>query len=194
MNFNCTKKFFMAVFICITVLSTATSTSFAGGFFSDLENAWNDANTDTSLSTRFPRSDMAIGGISLGGSIQYVEQIYGAPTKSYIDLDMSDYSHGKTVAYNYNDKFIVYAGNSGQHIDSIICRESGLSMPGGIAVGMKYSIVKKIYGGGRHLEDDFIVQKIDKTNSYAYNAGTWNLQFSVDSEGIIRQIVIYSGV
>lgn len=146
-------------------------------------------------SAGMPRGDIAIGGVTVGTSLDYVEQIYGKPTASY--YGEGDYMYGKTIIYNYNQMFVVYAaskGNQNRKIFSIICREKGLSTPGGLAVGMKFAIAKKIYGSPLSVNKNTTVNPVDGCRAYQYNSGSINMQFSVDKEGIIRQIVIYSGV
>ncbi|OUO40974.1 hypothetical protein B5F82_02735 [Megamonas hypermegale] len=143
-----------------------------------------------------PRSDMVIGGITMGSSLDYVEQVYGLPNKSY--YGEGDWITGESLIYEYvngNNLFKVVAGTKGNFnriVYSITCREKGLSTPSGLSVGMNFSEVKKLYGKGSAIKKDMAVSPIDKCSYYEYNSGSNIMQFAVDSDGIIRQIVIFN--
>lgn len=160
-----------SLFLLLAILCISTTTCFAS----------------------IPRTDMAIGGVTLGSSLNYVKQIYGPPTSFY--YEDGDYITGKIAVYSYNQMFVIYARTRNQPagmIDSIICRDKGLSTPAGFAVGMNFDIVKKIYG--YPYESKYPVNPVSGCKHYGYNNGSYNMEFAVDSKKIIRQIVVYSGV
>lgn len=159
-----------SLFLLLAILCISTTTCFAGNI---------------------PRHDIAIGGISYGTSMNYVKQIYGTPTKiTYAD---GEWHTGKLIAYNYNDKFIVEGVVKNNTVDFIVCREKGLSTPGGLAVGMKYDIAKKIYGEGQRL-DLIKGYHQDGYKHYSYGSFGINMELVVDKQGIINEIKIYSGL
>lgn len=145
-----------------------------------------------------PRNDMVIGGITIGSSLDYVEQVYGSPNELY--YGDGDWLTGQSLTYKYvngNNLFKVVAGtkgNSNRRVYSIVCRERGLYTPKGLSVGMNFNEVKKIYGNGTSLKKNMVVLPIDKCRYYEYNSGSNSMQFTVDSNNIIRQIAIVSGV
>lgn len=157
-----------SIFLLLAILCISTTTCFAYGI---------------------PRNDMAIGGIAYGTSMDYVKQIYGTPTKiTYAD---GEWHTGKLIVYNYNDKFIVSGSVRTNTVVSIVCTEKGLSTPGGLAVGMKYDIVKKIYGNGGRM-DLLVKRPSDGYKYYYYSNATNEIQFIVDKQGIIQKIFIYN--
>ena len=161
-----------SIFLLLAILCISTTTCFAYGI---------------------PRNDMAIGGVTLGTSLDYVKQIYGSPTSSY--YEEGDYMTGKIAVYSYNQMFVIYAGTKNHpegRVYSVICRDKGLSTPAGFAVGMKFDIVKKIYGYPN--ETKYPINPVEGCRHYEYNTGSYNMQFAIDSNKIIRQIVVYSGV
>ena len=143
----------------------------------------------TCFASPFPRYDIAIGGIGIGTSMDYVKQVYGEPSSISYGYE---YPYGDTVTYNYNDLLEITGAIRTGDVYAISCKEKRLSTPGGIAVGMKYGIVKKIYGIGRRLDLNSYF-KDDGYKHYEYNYGPRNIVFVVN-DGIIRKINIYSGI
>ncbi len=130
-----------------------------------------------------PESDIAIGGITLGASVDYVRSIYGAPD-SITDINNGKGSEPLTL-FRYGDSFFVYLN---QHSGRVAKVEStgnnGLKTPAGFAVGMKISDV------ARHYKD--AGRSADGGKFYAYTAKWWKiLAFQANDEGIITSISIY---
>lgn len=85
-----------------------------------------------------PRSEVALGGVPLGSTPEYVKSIYGEPS-SY------DRGAGDSIIYNYNGTFkIMFA--SGKYMYWLeTTANNGITTPSGVAVGMNASILNK-YG------------------------------------------------
>lgn len=87
-----------------------------------------------------PASELALGGINLGASSEYVKSIYGEPT-SY------DKGNGTALIYNYNGTFkIMFAGINHEYMYWLeTTANNGITTPSGVAVGMNVSVLDK-YG------------------------------------------------
>jgi hypothetical protein len=85
-----------------------------------------------------PSSEVALGGIKLGASPEYVKSIYGEPT-SY------DKGNGDSIIYNYNNTFkIMFSGGKYMYWMETTAN-NGIKTPSGIAVGMNASVLDR-YG------------------------------------------------
>ncbi len=85
-----------------------------------------------------PSSEVALGGIQLGSSPEYVKSVYGEPT-SY------DKGNSDSIIYNYNGTFkLMFA--SGKYMYWMeTTANNGIKTPSGIAVGMNVSVLDR-YG------------------------------------------------
>ena len=85
-----------------------------------------------------PPSEVALGGITLGASPEYVKSVYGEPT-SY------DKGYGDSIIYNYNNTFkIMFSGGKYMYWMETTAN-NGIKTPSGIAVGMNASVLDR-YG------------------------------------------------
>ena len=117
------------------------------------------------------KEEMSIGGIQIGSSLDYVEQIYGQPTNkrasSGSSLDYMEQIYGQPtnkqasidhggIIDNYNNLFVITAHklNGTTFVDSIICREGNLSTPSGFAVGTPFANVIAKYPKGSLLTEE----------------------------------------
>ena len=133
--------------------------------------------------TEIPKSELNIGGINPGQDINYVERVYGKPTK--ID------DEGFFQTYNYNDKFIVKAKlNKGYKVTSVASYEKGLKMPGGFMVGMPYADVVKKHGkvNGAKFKGTGVEAQFKGCTEYTYYSGDQQAVFIVDKKGIVQGI------
>ncbi len=90
-----------------------------------------------------PREDVALGGIPLNATEEYVRSVYGAPDDiSY----KTDGAFGKTRKFVYGTSFFVTFNNRDKVIDVMSNGNNGLKTPPGFAVGMPMSEVKAHYG------------------------------------------------
>ncbi|WP_196590536.1 hypothetical protein [Pectinatus frisingensis] len=105
-------------------------------------------------------------GGNIGTSLDYVEQIYGQPTKQSTGTYHNEVQY---ITYDYNDLFSVNAYytlngfNSGTYVDGIVCREGNLSTPSGFAVGMPFKNVTAKYPKSRlmtNLNGFMVIEKI----------------------------------
>ena len=83
-------------------------------------------------------SEVALGGIKLGSSPEYVKSVYGEPT-SY------DYGAGNSIIYNYNGTFKIMFSSGKYMYWMETTANNGITTPSGIAVGMNASVLNK-YG------------------------------------------------
>ena len=134
-----------------------------------------------------PTSEIAIGGITVGSSADYVKSIYGEP-----DRITTTYNHalwrGKIDEYYYGDSFHIILSD-----DKVIwlgtTANNGLATPAGIRVGMKVSTLIDVYGNGKAHRDRYgnICDYYYRSVKSEYSA----LKFGVDRNGIIT--AIYAG-
>ena len=130
-----------------------------------------------------PESEFYIGGITVGQTLDYVEQIYGKPGK--ID------DQGYFQTYNYNDLFVVKAKlNQGYKVCSVAIYEKGLTTPSGFTADMPYSEVTKKYGVGHEVKfkGEGIEAKLKGCKDFTYFCNNKQMVFLVDKKGIIKAI------
>ena len=135
-------------------------------------------------------AEINIGGIGIGTSLDYVEEIYGPPTKKE---SFKNYM-GTGVVYNYKDLFLIsalYTKRNTTYVDSIICREGNLKTPSGFAVGTDYADVLKKYGKVPPLPADHVTNYKKEYQYYQYPCGALGMIFVVDSKNIIQEIRCY---
>lgn len=85
-----------------------------------------------------PKDEVALGGINLGATPEYVKSIYGEPT-SY------DRGYGDSIIYNYNGTFkVMFSGGKYMYWMETTAN-NGITTPSGIAVGMDASVLSQ-YG------------------------------------------------
>lgn len=135
-------------------------------------------------------SEINIGGIGIGSSLDYVEQIYGQPTTK---KEFKNYM-GSGIVYNYKDKFIIsalYTKSNGTYIDTIICKENNLSTPSGFSVGTPYEKTIEKYGKGNPLPKERITDYKKDLTYYEHSYGNLFMLFTVDKKGIIQEIKCY---
>lgn len=134
--------------------------------------------------------EINIGGISIGSSLDYVEQIYGTPTskKNFDDI------MGNGEIYYYNNKLIISALNTKNgttYVNDIVCRESNLTTPSGFAVGTSYENVLKKYKKVEPLSKDRVNNYKQNYIYYEHTCGNLYMRFTVDKKGIIQEIECY---
>lgn len=130
-----------------------------------------------------PESEFYIGGITVGQTFDYVEQIYGKPGK------IED--EGFFQTYNYNDRFIVKGKlNNGYKVCSVAIYEKGLATPSGFTGETPYAEVTKKYGAGHEMKfkAEGIEAKLKGCKDYTYFCNNKQMVFLVDKKGIIKAI------
>jgi len=88
-------------------------------------------------------SEMAIGGITPGSSLDYVENIYGAPDKTQSarnNHSIAYWGHGFNMTIRPNG-LVNYVTTSANN---------GLGTPAGLAVGQKIQVMYDLYGTPSH--------------------------------------------
>lgn len=131
-----------------------------------------------------PKEDVALGGIPLNVSEEYVRSVYGAPDDiSY----KTDGGFGKTKKFAYGTSFYVTFDNRNRVIDVMSNGNNGLKTPPGFAVGMPMSEVKAYYGSAGYDN-----QGKDGTWSIRYSSD-WGvyIKYIADEDEMIKAIHVY---
>ncbi len=91
-----------------------------------------------------PDSELSLGGVYFGASMQYVESMYGAPDKKSTTHEHPLW-RGEVTTWKYGDSVIVTFSDK-KVINVHISATNGFSTPAGVVVGMDYTIPEKLYG------------------------------------------------
>lgn len=129
-----------------------------------------------------PEEDIAVGGINLGTTRDYVQSVYGEPDNierknlnygsEIIHLEINRYGTSFFVTYDLDTNRVVEVKSTGNN---------GLKVPAGFAVGDNISDVRKYYNGAGFSR---------KKNEQHYTADWYlNLHFEADSKGKIKEII-----
>ncbi|MDQ0202858.1 hypothetical protein [Pectinatus haikarae] len=120
---------------------------------------------------QIPQEEVALGGINLGATPEYVKSVYGEP---------SSYIRSKNgVIYDYNSTFRIYFA-SGKYMYWLeTTANNGIATPSGVTIGMDASILYK-YG------EIYLTEHEGNTTYYSYWApGRITLIFGVQNGKII---------
>ena len=124
--------------------------------------------------------DIALGGIQIGATEDYVKRIYGVPNDTSYD---SNGVWGNVKIYNYGNSFFVSFSN-GKVIEAKTTANNGITAPPGFTVGMPISRVENYYGANKGFAK--------KKGEYCrYNAKWLNISYEADHSGKINLIRIY---
>ena len=116
-------------------------------------------------------SEVALGGIPLGASPEYLKSVYGEPTR-YETVNGG-------VVYNYNNTFRVLFA-SGKYMYWLeTTANNGIGTPSGVRVGMPESVLEK-YG-----ETYFTQQEGNATTKAYWARGRIVLEFRIANGKII---------
>jgi len=88
-------------------------------------------------SAEIPPSEVALGGVPLGASPEYLKSVYGEPTRYERQND--------SVIYNYNNTFRVMFANGKYMYWLETTANNGIGTPSGVRVGMPESVLDQ-YG------------------------------------------------
>lgn len=133
------------------------------------------------------KNQVALGGIPLDASLEYVNSIYGHP--KHID-------GGRIWVSHYGNGFLVYSssrpyiGNSKykpgvNYVDQVLVNQNnGIATPDGAYVGMKENVIQSLYGDAFRT-----FTKEGGIKVYWYFAGTELLEFEAKG-GVVTQIRI----
>ena len=121
-------------------------------------------------------SEVALGGIPLGASPEYLKSVYGEPT-SY-DKSDDGVNYGGVI-YNYNNTFKVYYADGKYMYWLETTANNGIGTPSGIRVGMPESVLEK-YG-----ETYFTRQEGNVTTKAYWARGRIVLEFRIANGKII---------
>lgn len=120
-----------------------------------------------------PSEEIAIGGIPLFSTRDYVRNIYGTP--DVMKITYSRMLDSDVETWDYGGSFILtFVGNGAE---SIICKAAnGLKTPAGIGVGSSESKVREVYGGVR------------KGSFYTYRSELGTELGIIVENGIVKEI------
>ena len=126
-------------------------------------------------------SEFSIGGIRLGSTMNYVESVYGPPTKS--ELVRETGAMGRTIRWTYGTTFIMEFSKdmNGDYSTYMVktTGNNGLKTPSGFTVGQPIWRIQDKYGAALSKSD----------NNYGL-AASWpvRMNFKTDKKGRITEI------
>ena len=130
-----------------------------------------------------PKEDVALGGVTLGATEDYVSGIYGEPD----DITYKTTgAFGKMKTFRYGDSFFVTFGN-GKVIEISSDADNGISTPAGFTVGTPLSDVKDRYRGAGYESKDKQGKRFIR---YSPEWGVY-LMFREGKKGQVGSIGIY---
>ena len=142
-----------------------------------------------------PRSELALGGVTLFTRFANVRQIYGEPTRtSYNDM----YIWGGTVRfyaqYYGNGSFWAMATNRDGVLSVTTTANNGIGTPAGIKVGMSVGRLSMVYGEADYIDEDKNGDSVFHYNERKTGVGCRDsLDFTV-RDGRIIEISLVAGV
>lgn len=135
-------------------------------------------------SANISRTDIAIGGITIGATESYVREIYGEPDEISYESNRLRAGPINRKIFRYGTSFFVVfnTDNNSNTVWEVKSNgNNGLKTPVGFTVGMNLSDVHEYYGQGRR----------GNGSQLAYNADWWyNIMFTAKN-GKITEIWIY---
>ena len=106
-----------------------------------------------SCSAQIASERVALGGIQVGATIDYVKSIYGEPSRiesayvGMLDETITTHHYGETLSIAYDEQRRVHGIRS--------TGNNGFATPDGVSVGMDVSVLQKVYG----KSDDVVPSK-----------------------------------
>ena len=125
---------------------------------------------------------IALGGIGVGMSMNYVKGVYGEPDR--VKTDYSAYWEEELTTHYYGETLeIVY--NESDRVQRVCTKgNNGVVTPDGVRVGMSVGVLKRIYG----KSDD--IQEYETSRHYkSMTSDNFGIRFDL-KEGKITQITV----
>jgi hypothetical protein len=140
-----------------------------------------------------PYSELNIGGIIPSSTLQYVEQVYGTPTKVSTEPYRNGYYY---KIYDYGNGLfgaiaITKGTGSNNYVWGVYCKESNLATPSGFRVGMPFSKVAAKYSAPQPVKNRRDSRLLDY--EYFIYHGMGSMIFTVDQKGLITRISFFTG-
>lgn len=139
--------------------------------------------------TTIPKSEMSIGKIACGHTLNYVEKMYGKPKDVLEKNDMK--------SCLYTNKFVVQGKKSGNdyRVYSVMCYQDGQETPSGFKVGSSFKNVVAKYGTVKGLPVDptsYFYKKynLEGCQEYTYICDDSSITFTVDKNQIIKGMLL----
>lgn len=129
--------------------------------------------------------EVAIGGITLGSTEEYVRSVYGAPDEVTYSKDSV---FGEKHTARYGNSFFITYGKTNHVIKVETTANNGLKTPSGISVGQAVSAVTDYYPKSSLREG-----KVKNGNRAYFCNGSWttNMSFEYNNKKKITSISIY---
>ena len=141
-----------------------------------------------------PRSELALGGVTLFTRFANVQRIYGQPTStSYEDYNIWGGTSRFYTQYYGNGSFSVTATNRDGVVSVTTTANNGIGTPAGIKVGMNQGRLAMVYGEVDSIWDDNNGDKIFVYYENVNNKEPDGLQFTVRNGRIIK-ISLVAGI
>lgn len=122
--------------------------------------------TSNSVSASIPLTEIALGGITPGATLEAMESIYGTPTSS-----KSAGAH--FTKFYYGDSVIASVEMTQGRIRNLtVTKNNGFQTPAGIHVGMNLRQMKAAYGTPDSIYEQKAAPGVMPTTSYTYNGNT----------------------
>lgn len=119
-----------------------------------------------------PESDVAIGGITLSSTEDYVKGIYGQG--QYSERHQDEHVNHWIIYDSVKNKSRYYSLEVGINVEGTVsdvdCAEANLATPAGFQVGMNYAAVQQIYGRPNEIQYN---RKEGNIIRYAYYSGPY---------------------
>lgn len=96
-----------------------------------------------SAAGRISMSEVSLGGISIGSSMDYVRSVYGEPTK--IKTDKTPYQSWSYYRYGNSVELAVLDNDNTVH-EIQVTANNGFATPAGVTVGMDRNTLYSVYG------------------------------------------------
>lgn len=124
---------------------------------------------------RIDADQVAIGGITLGSTMDYVESIYGSPSANFRRSFIIHHEYGQSFAMDSYNGYVTRVITTGHN---------GIATPGGVLVGMPADVLNDVYG-----KADAVSHSQGITIYHYRGSGTSNvLMFFINSNGVISEI------
>lgn len=129
-------------------------------------------------------AEVAIGGVQIGSSMDYVRSIYGEPT--HVKNKSSVGPFGASVEWTYGDSFKITFGD-GQAYDVETSANNGIKTPAGFTVGQNIDLVLNYFG-----KDAADVTKDGSKKQYRFRCASYRgMSFVTDKHGKIQKIYLW---
>lgn len=142
-----------------------------------------------------PRSELALGGVTLFTRFANVRQIYGEPTRtSYDDVNIWGGTSRFYTQFYGNGSFSVTATNRDGVVSARTTENNGIGTPAGIKVGMLAERLLMVYGPADSAYTDDAGNRIEVYDERRTGVGERDSLAFVIKNGKIMEIRLLAGI